>query len=159
MPDDGLGKAAEQKLRDWLNRPQDGYAFDRFYDQMSGLYLVSRNVCDFHLYKYPNCYYIESKSTWQSRFEFNLIQEHQLNGLVEKSKIKGCFGWIIVLFASHKRAFKFNAADILELSNSGKKSLNIDKIDSWTIDYKELKTVPNSRKTLLDYTGEIEDLL
>ena len=38
------------------------------------------------------------------------------------------------------------------------KSININKIDKWTIPYKELKTVP-SRKKLLDYTGEIEEYI
>lgn len=157
---DGLGKAAEQKLREWLDRPQDGYSFDRFYDQLSGFYQTSRNICDFVCYKYPNQYYIESKATWADRFDFSMIQEHQLNGLAQKSEISGCYGWIIVLFATHKRAFRFNAVDILRLRDeNGIKSLNIHKIESWSISYKELCTVPSPRKKLLDYTGEIDSLL
>lgn len=156
---DGLGKAAEQKIREWLNRPNDGYSFDRIPDNMSGFYQVSRNICDFVCYKYPNCYYIESKATEKDRFDFSMIQDHQRDGLIEKSKIQGCYGWIIVLFATYKRAFKFNATDIKQLEDSGTKSLNILKIDKWTIPYKELQTVPNNRKNLLDYTGEIEELL
>ena len=156
---DNLGKQAEQKIKEWLNRPEEGYSFDRFYDQLSGYYQTSRNICDFVVFKSPNAYYIESKSTWADRFDFSLIQEHQLEGLAEKSKIEGCYGWIIVLFASYKRAFRFNATDIKRLSDEGTKSLNIKKIDKWGIDYKEIQTIPNSRKKLLDYTGEIEDLV
>lgn len=153
---DGLGKLAEQKIREWLNRPDDGYSFDRIPDNMSGFYQVSRNICDFVCYKYPNCYYIESKATEKDRFDFSVIPEHQLNGLAEKSKIFGCYGWFIILFATYKRAVKVNAVDI---KNCNQKSLNILKIQKWDIPYKELQTVPNNRKKLLDYTGNLEDLI
>lgn len=82
-----------------------------------------------------------------------------MDGLREKSKINGCFGWIIVLWASHQRAFIFNAEDIHQLDITGTKSLNIKKIDKWNIKYSEIQTIPNNRKQLLDYTGEIEDHL
>lgn len=157
--DDNLGKDAERKIWDWLDRPNDGYAFTRLYDQMTGYYMTSRNICDFIVYKHPNMYYIESKATWGSRFDINMIQPHQKTGLLDKSKIAGCFGWVIVLFASYRRAFKFEIQDIVDLESSGKKSLNITKISNWTIPYIELRTVPNNRKKLLDYCGEIEDLL
>ena len=154
---DGLGKKAEQKIKEWLDRPEDGYSFDRFYDQMTGYYMTSRNICDFVCYKYPNIYYIESKATAKDRFDFTMIQDHQKSGLFEKSKINGCYGWVIVLFSSYKRAFILNIQDILELESQGIKSLNIKKIDKWTIPYKEIRTIPNNRKQLLDYTGELEE--
>jgi len=159
MGDDRLGKDAEKKIWEWLDRPDDGYSFDRFYDQLSGYYLTSRNICDFVCYKYPNIYYIESKATWSNNFPFSMIQPHQKEGLLKKSKIAGSYGWIIILFASYKRAFKLDIRDIVELENNGQKSLNIKKLDRWPIPYKELKTVPNSRKKYLDYAGEVEDLL
>lgn len=88
-----------------------------------------------------------------------MIQPHQKQGLLTKSKITGCFGWVIVLFASYKCAVKLDIQDIVNLESQGVKSLNILKKDKWTIPYKELKTIPNNRKQLLDYTGEVEDLL
>lgn len=154
-----IGKEAEKKIREWLDRPKDGYSFDRFYDQMTGYYETSRNICDFHVFKAPNSYYIESKSTWEDRFDFSLIQDHQKDGLIEKGKIDHCYGWFIILFASHQRAFKVDASDIQYLIDHGKKSLNIKKLDSWGIPYKELRTIPNNRKKLLDYVGEIEELI
>lgn len=125
----------------------------------SGYYETSRNICDFICYKYPYIYYIESKATEADTFPFSYIQPHQHDGLLAKSKIKGCYGWVIVLFQTYKRAFRLDIKDIKKLEDEGKKSLNIKKIDKWTIPYKELKTIPNTRKKLLDYTGEIEDLL
>ena len=159
MGDDGLGKDAEQKIWDWLDRPEDGYSFDRLYDQMTGYYEVSRNICDFICYKHPNIYYIESKATWSDRFALSMLTSKQHDGLLTKSKIPGCFGWVIVLFATYKRAFRIDIKDIVALEESGQKSLNIKKIAKWPIPYKELQTIPNNRKKLLDYIGEVEDLI
>ena len=156
---DTIGKEAEQKIKEWLDRPAEGYSFDRIYDQMTGFYSVSRNICDFTLYKYPYKYYIESKATWQDRWDFNELQDHQREGLLQKSKINGCFGWIIVLFASYQRAFKIDIKDFQTALDSGIKSINITKIDKWKIPYKEIQIIPNNRKKLLDYTGEVEDLI
>ena len=156
---DGLGKEAEQKIREWLDRPQDGYSFDRLYDQLSGYYMTSRNICDFICYKHPNIYYIESKATWKDSFPFSMIQPHQKEGLLTKSKIKGCYGLVVVLFASWRRAFVLDIRDIVDLESNGQKSLNIKKIKNWPIRYKEIQTIPNNRKKLLDYIGEIEDVV
>ena len=160
MGNDNLGKEAEGKIWEWLDRPDDGYSFTRLYDQMTGYLETSKNICDFICYKYPNIYYIESKSTWSDNFSFSMISDHQRKGLLEKSKIKGCFGWVIVLFASYKRAFILDINDIDELEKTkNQHSLNIKKIAKWPIRYKEIQTIPNNRKKHLDYTGELEDYL
>lgn len=152
-----LGKKAEQKIREWLNNPTEGYCFDRIPDQTSGFF-GSKNICDFTLFKSPNFYYIESKATTHDRFDFSMITEYQFTNMLEKSKIIGVYSLIIVLFAMHQRTFIFNIQDIDILIQSGKKSLNITKIDNWAIPYSEINTIP-SRKQLLDYTGDIEDYL
>lgn len=145
------GKKAERKIFEWLNRPEEGYCIDRIHDQTSGL-MGSKNISDFQLYKYPYCYYIESKSVSSSdRFDFALITPYQHDNMLEKSKIEGVYGYVIVLFVLHKRAFIFDINDIKQLEDKGVKSINIKKIDKWEIPYKEIKTVPNNRKELLDY--------
>lgn len=147
-----LGKKAESKIHDWLDRPQEGYCVDRIPDQMTGFY-GSKNICDFTLFKSPYMYYIESKATWEDRFDFSMLTETQHTGLTNKSKISGVFGVVIVLFASYKRAFIIDIREINRYIQLGKKSINIKKIDS--IDFKchEIQTIP-SRKELLDYTGD-----
>ena len=158
-PDDGLGKKAEERIKAWLDHPESGYSFDRFYDQMTGFYLTSRNICDFVCYKYPNQYFIESKATWKDRFDFSMISETQFEGLMNKSQIYGCFGLIIILFASYKRAFILDIKEIKYLIvNKNQKSLNIKKINSWGIHYIEIPTI-SSRKMLLDYSGDLQDLV
>lgn len=153
--DDKLGKEAEGKIWEWLDRPNEGYSFNRLYDQMSGWYMVSRNICDFIVYKYPNIYYIESKATEKDRFDFSMISDTQYEGLLKNSKIQGCYGLVIILFASYKRAFILDIRDIDDMKAQGKASLNIKKIDKWPIPYTEIQTIPNNRKKLLDYTGEL----
>ena len=158
MGNDRLGKEAERKIQEWLDRPEDGYSFDRIPDQMTGQY-GSKNICDFTCFRSPYYYYIESKATWGDRFDFSMISENQHSKMLEKSKICGVYALIIILFASHKRAFVLRIEDIDKLEKQGVKSLNIKKIDKWPIRYKEIKTKPNNRKKHLDYEGELEDYI
>jgi penicillin-binding protein-related factor A (putative recombinase) len=156
MIHDDLGKKAEAKIKEWLNRPSEGYCIDRIYDQLSGFY-GSKNVSDFTFFKKPYFYYIESKATWHDRFDFNQISEYQYKSLLEKSQIDGVFGLVVVLFASQQRAFIFDIRNIDYLQKEmNQHSLNIKKIDSWDIKYFEIQTVP-SKKALLDYIGDWSD--
>jgi hypothetical protein len=87
---DNLGKKAERKIAQWLDRPSEGYCFDRIPDQLTGFY-GSRNISDFTLFKSPYMYYIESKATWEDRFNFSMISEYQYENLLLKSKIENVF--------------------------------------------------------------------
>ena len=151
---ESVGKKAEKKIREWLDRPDDGYSFDRLPDPMGG-YIGQANICDFTCYKYPHMYYIESKATEHDRFDFTMLTDTQREGLYKKSHIEGCYGLVIVLFVSYQRAFILNIKDMVD---SGLKSLNVNKVDKWTIPYTEIPTIP-SRKAMLDYTGELDDLV
>lgn len=154
-----IGKEAEKRVHTWLDRPEEGYCLDRVKDQVSG-YLGSRNICDFTLFKSPDYYYIECKETENDRFDFVQIsgfptydETYQFGGLISKSKIDHVYGVIILLFTSYQRAFIIDINEIDRLNQSGRKSLNIKKIDSWGIKYREIETIP-SRKKLLDYRGD-----
>ena len=150
-------KKAEDKIKQWLDRPELGYSFDRIPDQLGGLY-GGRNICDFICFKSPYMFYIESKETQQDRFNFSMISETQYKGLMAKSRIENCFGLIIALFSERQKAFIFRIQDIDSLQKSGKKSVNVTKRDKWTIPYIEVPTVP-SRKALLDYTGDLVSMI
>lgn len=163
MDPDKLGKKAEEKISIWLDKPEADISFDRIPDQMTGYYMVSRNIADFRCYKYPYEYFIESKATEADRFEFSKLSDTQRNGLRAKAEIKGSHGIVIVLFATYKRAFIINIKDIADLIDPKtavlkKKSINIKKVDKWGIPYAEIETIP-SRQDLLDYTGDFEDYL
>lgn len=156
MGNDGLGKKAEAKVKQWLDRPELGYCFDRLADQMTGFY-GSKNICDFLLYKYPYKYYLESKATWGDRWAFDSLSEYQRTKMLEKSEIEGVRSIVIVLYATHKRAFMFHVSDIQNALDNGTKSLNITKQSKWSVPYVEIDTVFSSRKELLDYTGDFQE--
>ena len=151
---ESIGKKAEKKIREWLNKPEDGYSFDRLPDPMSGL-LGQANICDFICYKFPHMYYLESKATAHDRFDFSMLTDVQREGLYKKSQIEGVYGLVIVLFVSYKRAFILDIRDIVE---SGLKSLNISKVDKWKMATIEIPTLI-SRKEMLDYTGDFQSLV
>ena len=156
MIDDSLlGKKAEDKIKRWLDRPDLDWSFDRIPDQMTGKY-GSKNICDFTFFNGKTLYYIESKATWDDRFNFSMLTETQQDGLLRKSKISHVRGVVIVLFASYQRAFIIDITEIKRLEDEDKHSLNIKKIDKWPIAYQEIETIP-SRKELLDYAGEITE--
>lgn len=148
---DQLGKKAENKIKEWLDHPEEGFCFDRIPDQLTGFF-GSCNICDFTLFKSPNYYYIESKATYNDNFPFSMITEYQYTHMLEKSAISNVKSYVVVLFASYQKAFIFDIKDIdNQVKSGGAKSLNIKKQSKWTIPYIEIRTVP-SRKQLLDYS-------
>lgn len=154
---DGLGKKAEVKVKEWLDHPDLDLCFDRIPDQLSGFY-GSKNICDFTFYKYPYYYYIESKASWGDSFPFSMISENQRTKMCEKAKIKGVRSILIFLYATYQRAFIFNVTDIQNLLDQNIKSLNIKKRVKWTIPTIEIPTI-QSRKELLDYQGDLTELV
>jgi penicillin-binding protein-related factor A (putative recombinase) len=147
-----LGKKAEGKLKSWLDMPEEGFFMLRLPDQLTGFY-GSTNMCDFLLYKKPNFYPIESKATYQDRFDFSMISENQHKDLMKASQVDGVTSYVAVLFASYKRLFLLDIRDIVKLEEAGTKSLNIKKIDKWALPYIEVRAIL-SRKELLDYDKE-----
>lgn len=154
--DDGLGKKAEGKIREWLSPKSDDPSkwFYRLPDQMTGKY-GSTNPCDFFYFKFPTFWAIESKATWADRFDFSMLTEHQHDSLLEYSTRDNVNGVVIVLFASYKRAFVIDINEIKRLEDQNIKSLNIKKIAKWPCRYYEIPAIPNARKQLLDYTGDL----
>lgn len=80
-----------------------------------------------------------------------MLTDTQYNGMYEKSAIQGVRCYVVVLFATYKRAFLLDIRDIHEAREDRHiKSVNVKKIAKWPIPYLEIKTIP-SRKQLLDY--------
>lgn len=103
------------------------------------------------LYKKPNFYLIESKATYEDAFPFSMITDYQRREMIRMSKIEGVKSYVVLLYASYQRAFLIDINDIeKQESTGGPKSMNIKKIDKWSIPYVEIPTI-SSRKSLLDY--------
>lgn len=144
-----LGKKAEDKIKQWLNRPEEGFFFYRIPDQQTGFY-GSDNPCDFFLFKQPNFFLIESKATWEDRFDFSRISENQHSKMLEASIVSGVTSYVAVLFATYKRMFLIDIKDIARMESEGTKSINIKKINKWPTPFIEVRTLL-SKKELLDY--------
>lgn len=102
-------------------------------------------------------YFIESKATYEDSFPFAMLSDFQHSEMLKKSAIIGVKSLVVVLYATYQRAFILDIKDIEnQLQSGGPKSLNIKKIDKWTIKYTEIPTV-TSRKQLLDYDQSFAD--
>lgn len=147
-----LGKKGEEKFREWLTHPEEGFWCYRIPDQQTGFW-GSANPCDFFVYREPHLYYAECKSTYEDRFDFSMLSDTQHDEMLKAAKIKGITSYVVVLFASYQRAFLINILDIEKMEKQRKKSLNIKKVSKWPIPYIEIRTIL-SRKQLLDYDFE-----
>lgn len=147
-----IGKKGEDKFKEWLTHPEEGFWCWRLKDQMTGQF-GSKNPCDFFVYREPHLYYAECKSTYEDRFDFNMLTDYQHDEMLKAANIKGITSYVVVLFASYQRAFLINILDIEKMEKQNKKSLNIKKVAKWPIPYIEIRTMP-SRKQLLDYDFE-----
>ena len=100
---------------------------------------------------------LESKATYTNSFPFSMITEYQRSEMLKRSQIDGVKSYIVLLFATEQRAFLLDINDIEDqVQQKGPKSLNIKKINKWTIPYLEIPTIP-SKKLLLDYDTAFAD--
>ena len=135
------GKAFEAKLKeDFLK--VDGVSIDRIYDVTNGFSTIS-NICDFFVYIYPNCYYIEAKSHAGNTFPLANLKQYEK--LKAKIGIPGVRAGVIIWFIDHKKVVYVPISTFVKLKEDGKKSFNVKMIgDS---EYFSLK-IPGKEKRL-----------
>lgn len=118
------GKEFEQVIKQAFERVPD-VSIDRLHDQMNG-YAGSANICDYIVYKYPNIYYIECKSTYGNTLPFSNITDTQWRGLLEKSKIPGVIAGVMCWWVD-KDVTLFIPIQVLEaMKILGAKSIRYD---------------------------------
>jgi hypothetical protein len=115
------GKDFEAKFREQMNQVFD---VTRLADNTAG-YMGGRNICDFIVYRYPNLFYLELKTTKQNTLNFHDITDTQWNGLIEKEPIEGVGAGIVVWFIKHDKTFFISAAAMQAMKSLGLKSFNI----------------------------------
>lgn len=103
----------------------DGVSIDRVHDQTTG-FAGSSNISDFIVYKKPYEVYVECKTTHGRTFPFRNITEHQWNGLLEKSKIKGVFAGIICWWVDYDTTLFIPIQLFDKWKNDGLKSVRYD---------------------------------
>lgn len=58
---------------------------------------------------------------------FTNITENQINGLLEKSKIKGCICGLLVWYRGKEKTIFIDIENVLKIKNENNKSININK--------------------------------
>ena len=116
------GKDFENVIKKAFKRFSD-VSIDRLHDQTTG-YMGSSNICDFIVYKRPNQYYIECKSTGGKSLPLTRITKNQFEGLIAKSKIPGVIAGVIVWFIDLDKTYFIPITYIDMLKKAGIKSIN-----------------------------------
>lgn len=108
----------------------------RLHDQTTG-YKGSSNICDYIVYKYPHQYFVECKSCYGNTLSihsndpkkrYGAISNTQWEGLLEVSQTKGVVAGVIVWFIDHDDTLFIPISTLVEMRNSGCKSVNINKL-------------------------------
>ena len=122
------GKKFEQKFKEDWGKTMPNSSFDRLVDTMNGYKYIS-NISDFICYKYPNIFYLETKSHYGNTFPLtNLTQYEKLKDKWEQ-KIKGTRIGAIIWFIDHDRVLYVPISTIVKMKENNKKSINIKTID------------------------------
>lgn len=105
----------------------EGVSIDRIRD-VTSRYGGVKNIADFDCYHYPHKFYIECKETSQNTLPMVNIKPHQADGLYEKSKIRGCEGFVFVWFSSNNMVVAYPAEAIHVCREAWHKSLSATHI-------------------------------
>jgi len=103
------GKQFEKDFRDSAELYPDIY-IERFKDSAFHGKIekvrVAQNPCDFIMYKHPNLFLLEMKSTKGTSFSFSekIIKQHQIDSLMEASEVNGIIAGF--LFNFRERQYK-----------------------------------------------------
>ena len=147
------GKQFEDAIKDAFEAVP-GVSIDRFQDPMAGFAGIS-NICDFVVYQYPTQNYFECKSCYGNTLsihsndpknKYGAITNTQWEGLLEKSPIPGVKAGILVWFIDHDITAFVDIRTLVELKNSGAKSLHVKHLWEKRIPY---VLVPGRKKRVL----------
>jgi Holliday junction resolvase len=110
-----IAKGFENKVKE--NLTSENTLVYRIPDQVTH-FKGSTNIADFMIFKTPNLYYLECKSTHEKTFY--LKSDHfkrQVEGLCEKSKIQGIYSGILIWYVNFGKVGYVEADYMRELIN------------------------------------------
>lgn len=133
MARNNKGKAFEQIIHQAFSKVSD-VSIDRLRDAPRKLKGVD-NPSDFIVYKKPHELYVECKSHKGNTLPFSCIREEQLNGMLNKSQIKGVKAGIIIWYIERDITVWVPISEVVRWKNTGAKSINIKDLDSLSCIY------------------------
>lgn len=123
------GKRNETAIREACKRLPDVLC-ERLWDSLGGK-MNLKQPSDFIIYKYPNIFYVEAKSTAGDQLPMANISDFQWKSLSERSKVNGCISGIMVEYRISEneiRVFFVNIEDLKQIRHrEGKKYLNVEE--------------------------------
>ena len=143
------GKQFEERVKkDFKKIPQT--VIERLPDQLSG-YKGSKNVSDFIVYKYPNLFFIECKSTLGNTFPLSSLSQY--DELLKRKGIEGVRSGVMLWFIDHDVVCYVPIATFEKLKKDEKKSVNIKMLG--TDEYRIIKIPSKKKRVFLECDFEI----
>lgn len=121
------GKDWEGIVRSTLEQAV-GVSVDRAPDPQWG-YRGIQNICDFYVYRYPYNFYVECKTVKGNTLPFVNISGNQWQGMLDKSRIRGCLGIVVIWFSEWDRIAAVTIEYLEKRRQEGAKSFNIKELD------------------------------
>lgn len=122
-----IGKEFEERVKQSFEKISD-VSIDRLRDAPKKLKNVD-NPSDFIVYKEPYEIYVECKSHRKNTLPFSCIKDSQLEGMKEKSKIKGVKCGLLIWYIDHDITVWIPIQDVLRWKELGAKSINVKDLD------------------------------
>lgn len=120
------GKDFEGYIEEALERmPRDIVGYQRLYDVFFGYKGIS-NPCDFIVFKYPNEFYLECKSTNLNTLNFHEIPQYER--LIDVNVVNGRLCGVFIWYVKHKKTFWVSIEKLKELKENGAKSVHINDL-------------------------------
>lgn len=120
-----FGKQFEEDFQKSF-KEEHKYRILRLYDTTNGFAGVA-NPCDFIYFSYPRIGLFELKSTQGNRLPFSNITEKQWNELLNRSKVKGVIGAILIQYRDHREGFLVPLKVLDGIKRLGRKSIHVDE--------------------------------
>ena len=142
----------------------DGVSVDRIKDakdRFSTTFKETAEVADFLVFKEPMLIYIECKSTKKTVLQFSNIRDSQWDGLAEKHKIKGVYGYILVWFYPEdgvNNSYLVPIDELWKLRATGKKSLSLKDIREGDINVIPVQGKRQRTYVLYDFSDMFENI-
>ena len=120
-----------EQLQNYSEETKNSVDSVRLYDVTMG-YVHIKNPSDLIVYKKPNMFYWECKSTEGNTLHFNRLT--QLDDILDHTKTDGIIGGFFIWYIDHKETYWVNAKFVAKLkscSDKVYKSLNIKDLREW----------------------------
>ena len=147
------GKRFEQDIakscKDYFYRLKDGTSS---WGNQENTRFQAKNDFDCFIFKSPNLYGIELKSSKRQRLDFSRISDNQIKGMLKIDKYPMAYGFLIANFREEEQTYAIGIEALVKKMEGSKKSINVNEC-------KEIGTLIPQRKLKVNYRYDLEVLI